>query len=147
NEGHTCDRLQIERTVSLRAKGLTMQQTMVRAGAVFLLVLGLCIVASLVGASDQQATVAQAATAVSALLGKWEATDRPWHIEFATSGVIRMSTIGPVRIGTYRLDTDGTLWVQMADGQKLKANVKLVNQDKLVLTDPDGSFTSFRRVE
>jgi|SRR5215510_2592595 len=118
-----------------------------RASAVIFCAVGLCIMASLIGVPDAQGLVVKAATADTGILGTWEATDRRWHIEFATDGVIRMKTRGPAKTGTYRLDAEGTLWVRMDNGRDYKAQLKMVHQDQLVLMDPDGTFTTFRRVE
>jgi hypothetical protein len=115
--------------------------------AVILCAVGLCIVASLIGVPDAQGLVGKAATADRGILGTWEATERRWRIEFATDGVIRMSTRGPAKTGTYRLDAEGILWVQMDTGRDYKAQLKMVHQDQLLLMNHDGSFTTFRRVE
>jgi hypothetical protein len=118
-----------------------------RESAVIFYAVGLCILASLIGAPDTQGLVVKAGTADRGILGAWEATDRPWHIEFAADGVIRMSTLGPAKTGSYRLDAKGILWVRMDNGRDYKAQLKMVHQDQLLLMNQDGSFTTFRRVE
>jgi hypothetical protein len=102
--------------------------------------------ASLIGVLDAQGGVVTAATADRDLLGTWEATDRPWRIEFAPDGVIRMSTRGRAKTGTYRLDAKGILWVRMDTGREYTSQLKLVHQDQLQLIHQNGSLTTFRRV-
>jgi hypothetical protein len=58
-----------------------------------------------------------------------------------------MKTHGAAKAGTYRLDAEGILWVRMDTGRDYKAQLKMVYQDQLLLMNPDGSFTTFRRVE
>lgn len=82
----------------------------------------------------------------SAILGEWQATDRPWHIMFRADKTIGMSTIGPLKLGTYRLDSNGTLWVDMQNGQHFRAAVRMPSHDQINLADPDGTLTSFQRV-
>jgi hypothetical protein len=109
--------------------------------------------ASLIGVPEAQGLVVKAATADRGILGTWEATDRRWHIEFATAptatrdGVIWMRTRGHAKTGTYRLDAEGILWVRMDNGRDYKAQLKMVHQDQLLLMNHDGSLTTFRRVE
>ena len=118
-----------------------------RESTVICCAVGLCIMALLIGVLDAQGLVVEAATADKGILGTWEATDRRWHIEFATGGVIRMKTRGPAKTGTYRLDAEGTLWVRMDTGRDYKAQLTMVHQDQLLLMNHDGSFTTFRRLE
>jgi len=81
------------------------------------------------------------------ILGEWQATDKPWHIVFRSDNTIGMSTLfGSLKPGTYRLDTSGTLWVDMQDGHRYKASVKMPNRNRMNLIDADGVFTSFERV-
>jgi hypothetical protein len=118
-----------------------------RESVVIFCAMGLCIMALLIGVPDAQGLVVKVATADRGILGTWEATDRPWHIEFAPEGVIRMRTHGPAKTGTYRLDARGILWVQMDNGQDYRAPLKLVHQDQLLIMKSDGSIITFRRVK
>src|SRR5215831_3058964 len=90
---------------------------LLRTSAVICCAVGLCLMASLIGVPHAQGLVVTAAAADRGILGTWEATDRPWRIEFAPDGVIRMSTRGPAKTGTYRLDAEGTLSVRMDTGR------------------------------
>jgi hypothetical protein len=83
---------------------------------------------------------------LGSLVGRWEATDRPWHIEFQANGSIAMSTIGAPKTGTYRLDTNNVLWVELQSGQRFTAKVSMAGRDQMTLSDPDGSFTRLRKV-
>jgi len=118
-----------------------------RASAVLLCAVGLCLMASLIGVPDAQGRVVMVAAADRSLLGTWESTDLAWHFEFAPDGVIRMKTHGPAKMGTYRLDAEGILWVRMDTGRDYKAPLKMVHQDQLLIMKADGSFITFRRVE
>jgi len=82
----------------------------------------------------------------SSILGRWQATDRPWNIEFLSNGTIYMSTIGPAKKGTYRVDSNSVLFVDLDDGGRFKATISQPSSDELVLTDQDRTFTRFRRV-
>jgi hypothetical protein len=126
---------------------MTHASVPLRASAVLLCAVGLCLMASLIGVADAQGRVVKVATAEKYILGTWEATDRRWDIEFAPDGVIRMKTHGPAKTGTYRLDAEGILWVRMDTGRDYKAPLKMVHQDQLLIMKADGSFITFRRVE
>ena len=95
--------------------------------------MGLCLMASLIGVPDAKGLVITAATADRGILGTWEATDRRWRVEFAPDGVLRMSTRGPAKTGTYRLDAKGILWVRMDTGREYTSQLQLVHQDELQL--------------
>jgi hypothetical protein len=120
---------------------------LLRESALIFCAVGLCFVASLICVPHAQGRVVKVATADGGILGTWEATDRAWHIEFATDGVIRMKTRGPAKTGTYRLDAEGILWVRMDNGRDYKAQLKMVHQDQLLIMKSDGSYITFRRVE
>lgn len=75
------------------------------------------------------------------------ATNRPWNIAFRSDGTIFMSTIGPAKSGSYRVDAGAVLLVHMDDGERFKAAISLPRPDQLVLTDDDGAFTTFQRVQ
>lgn len=126
---------------------MTHASVPLRASAVILCAVGLCLMASLIGVPDAQGLVVKVAGVEKGILGTWEATDRAWHIEFAPDGVIRMRTHGPAKTGTYRHDAHGILWVQMDNGQDYRAPLKLVHQNQLLIMKPDGSIITFRRVE
>jgi hypothetical protein len=79
------------------------------------------------------------------MLGQWQAIDRPWHIVFRPDHSIGMSTIGPMRRGSYRLDSDDQLWVDMQDGGRFKAKVSIPAHDRMNLVNPDGESISFQR--
>jgi hypothetical protein len=82
----------------------------------------------------------------NALLGRWQASDKPWHIEFQANGIIYMSTIGPAKRRTYRLDSSDIVWINMEGGGGFKAAVSMPNANVMILTDADRSFTQFRKV-
>jgi hypothetical protein len=67
-------------------------------------------------------------------------------MEFTRDGMVRMSTIGPAKPGKYQLDTANNLTIHMADGRRFRAKVRITGE-RLVLIDPDGTFTTFTRVE
>jgi hypothetical protein len=71
------------------------------------------------------------------IVGTWQATDRPFTIEFFPNGSIRMTTIGPAKTGSYRLDSMGTLMIQLEDGKRLQSTAR-VTGEQLTLTDADG---------
>lgn len=82
-----------------------------------------------------------------AIIGKWAATDRVWHIEFKPDGTLLMSTSGSPKPGVYEFYPDGTLWITMQSGSHFRTKASLLPSGHLVLTDADGSFVEFRRVE
>jgi hypothetical protein len=79
------------------------------------------------------------------LVGAWTCADQPWVIEFSKGDAVLMQTLGAVRSGSYRVETDGTLKVDMNDGKGFKAKAEIKGEE-LTLTDADGTKTSFKRV-
>ena len=84
--------------------------------------------------------------AAEELTGEWTCDGKPWTIRFAEGGTVQMKTIGPAQAGTYQLEADGDLKLIMVDGKRFQAKAA-IRIGKLTLTDPDGSSSSFKRVE
>ena len=82
--------------------------------------------------------------AAAELVGAWKCADRPWVIEFSKGDAVLMQTVGPVRSGSYRVDAEGNLKVDMNDGKGFQAKAE-IKGDELTLTDPDGTKSTFKR--
>jgi hypothetical protein len=81
-----------------------------------------------------------------AIVGRWEATDRTLHFQFFADGRVSASTFRS-KSGTYVLDEKGTLLIALSDGTRLITRVSMSKTGQLVMTDADGSFVTFNKVE
>lgn len=82
----------------------------------------------------------------SALVGQWQATDIPWHIQFQVGGRCVMSTVFSPKACRYRLDGN-MLLIDTQDGQHFKTTATMPSHDRLDLTDADGSVRRFDRAD
>lgn len=79
------------------------------------------------------------------IIGQWQATDRPFHLELRSSGNCEMSTIGSPTSCTFRI-MDNVLYIDTQNGGRFKAAARMLGHDRLELRDPDGSTTIFNRI-